>query len=182
MARILIRLSLCLTLFCLLVGSACTNQARPIPEDPSSTTGGDSASEDASDTSNSVAAGTTSTPKITQMQITVGTTVFHATLEGSATAQSFAAKLPLTLDMRDVNANEKFYELPSSLPTDATNPGTIQSGDLMLYGSNGLVLFYKTFSTSYSYTRIGRIDDASGLEAALGARNAQVTFRTMNGH
>ena len=78
--------------------------------------------------------------------------------------------------MVELNGNEKYVELSSSLPTDAANPGTIQNGDLMLYGSSTLVLFYKTFSTSYSYTRLGRIDDVTGLVAALGAGNISVTF------
>src|SRR4051812_40400255 len=98
-----------------------------------------------------------------------------ATVSDNATARVFAAMLPLTLNMTDVNANEKYYELATKLPASASSPGTIQAGDVMLYGSSGLVLFYKTFSTSYSYTRIGKIDDASGLVAALGAGNA-ITF------
>ena len=110
------------------------------------------------------------------MHVTVGSRVFAATLSDNPTARAFAAMLPLTLNMRDVNANEKYDELAKSLPADASNPGTIQAGDVMLYGSSGLVLFYKTFPTSYSYTRIGKIDDASGLAAAVGAGNATVTF------
>ena len=110
------------------------------------------------------------------MRITVGSAVFLATLEDNPTAQAFKGLLPLTLNMTDVNGNEKYYQFADSLPANASNPGTIHAGDVMLYGSNGLVLFYETFSTSYSYTRIGRIDDASGLAAALGTGNVTVTF------
>ena len=78
--------------------------------------------------------------------------------------------------MTELNGNEKYFDFPNNLPTNASNPGTIQTGDVMLYGSNTLVLFYKTFSTSYSYSRIGRIDNSSGLADALGSGNKTVKF------
>lgn len=78
--------------------------------------------------------------------------------------------------MVELNGNEKYVDLPGSLPTSAAKPGTIQAGDLMLYGSSTLVLFYKTFSTSYSYTKLGRIDDVSGLVTALGTGNVRIAF------
>jgi hypothetical protein len=84
--------------------------------------------------------------------------------------------LPLTLEMTELNGNEKYYDLPKRLPADASNPGTIQAGDVMLYGAETLVVFYKTFRTSYSYTRIGKVDDPSGLAAALGPGAVAVTF------
>lgn len=105
------------------------------------------------------------------MKVTIGTVSFTATLATSATAIAFKAMLPLTLNMSDFNNNEKVGSLPGSLTTAASNPGTIHAGDIMLYGSSSLVLFYETFSTSYSYTKIGRIDDVSRLKAALGAGN-----------
>ena len=111
-----------------------------------------------------------------KMRITVGSTVFTATLAENETAKAFRAMLPLSLVMNELNNNEKYAGLSQSLPTAPYSPGTIQSGDLMLYGSGTLVLFYKTFSTSYNYTRIGTLDNPSGLEQALGPGNASVRF------
>ncbi len=111
-----------------------------------------------------------------KLKITVGTNVFTATLYNNATVNAFKTKLPLAIQMQELNGNEKYVDLPDNLPSNASNPGTIQAGDLRLYGSNTLVLFYKTFSTSYNYTPMGRIDDASGLAAALGSGNVTMTF------
>lgn len=49
----------------------------------------------------------------------------------------------------------------------------------MLWGSNGLVLFYETFNTSYSYSKIGYMENASGLKDALGSNNPTVTFEVL---
>lgn len=110
-----------------------------------------------------------------QMQVNIGQTTFTATLDRSAAAQAFKARLPLTLRMTDLHRNEKFADLDRSLFVKATNPGTIRSGDLLLYGSKTVVLFYETFPTSYRYTRVGRIDTPQGLAQALGTGNVTVT-------
>ena len=80
--------------------------------------------------------------------------------------------------MNELNGNEKYHYLSSSLPTAAYQPGTIHAGDLMLYGNNCVVLFYETFNTSYSYTRIGAIDNPSGLASALGSGDVSVRFES----
>ena len=46
----------------------------------------------------------------------------------------------------------------------------------MLFGSNCVVLFYKNFSTGYSYTRIGKLDNPADLEKTLGAGNVRAKF------
>ena len=108
------------------------------------------------------------------IKITVGEKVFTATLLDNTTATALKAMLPLTINMTELNGNEKYFRFSSNLPTSASNPGTINSGDLMLWGSNTLALFYETFSTSYSYTMVGRINNPTGLAAALGTENVTV--------
>ena len=110
------------------------------------------------------------------IQIKIGNKAFTATPEDNATSKAFKAMLPMTIQMTELNGNEKYFRFPVNLPTNASNPGKIQTGDLMIYGQNTLVLFYETFPTSYSYTRLGRINDTAGLVAALGSGDVTVAY------
>ena len=110
------------------------------------------------------------------MWMTVGDRRFAVTLTDDAAARAFAARLPLTLDMSELNGNEKHADLPDALSANASRPGTIRNGDLMLYGTNTVVVFYATFNSSYAYTRLGRVDDPAGLPQALGRRGVRVVF------
>ncbi|HSF53734.1 MAG TPA: cyclophilin-like fold protein [Algoriphagus sp.] len=112
-----------------------------------------------------------------KISIQVGSQSFIATLAENAAATALASMLPLTLEMSDLNRNEKFAQLPENLPTNASNPGGIRNGDLMLWGANTFVIFYESFPTSYPYTRLGKIDDPAGLKAALGSGDVTVTFK-----
>ena len=111
-----------------------------------------------------------------RMWMTVGERRFAITLADTEAARAFAALLPLTLDMEELNGNEKKKELPNSLPTDAHRPGTIRTGDLLLWGARTVVIFYLTFDSPYTYTRLGRVDDPTGLAHALGQRDVRVVF------
>jgi hypothetical protein len=91
-------------------------------------------------------------------------------------SQALVTMLPLTMNMIELNRNEKYYNLPSSLPTNFERVGNINSGDLMLYGSSTLVLFYERLNSGYNYTRLGAVEDASGLVGALGGGNFEVIF------
>lgn len=75
-----------------------------------------------------------------------------------------------------MNGNEKYCYLDDGLPTDSRVPSQIRAGDLILYGADCLVLFYESFSTTYRYTPLGRVEDAPGLADALGSGGVAVSF------
>lgn len=115
-----------------------------------------------------------------KIKLTVGVNTFTASLSNNKTAQAFKNKLPFELKMIELNGNEKYADLNGPIVTNSSNPGKISIGDLMLYGDQTLVVFYKSFSTPYSYTSIGKIDDVAGLAAALGAGNVTIKFELVN--
>ena len=112
---------------------------------------------------------------IEKLKIQVGERKFTATLLDNETVTAFKTLLPLTLEMPDLNNYEKHVDLSKNLPTESSNPKNIDVGDLMIYGSNTLVLFNTSFPTSYSYTKLGKIDDVSDFATAIGS--AIVTFK-----
>lgn len=112
-----------------------------------------------------------------QLKIEAGGQTFTATLLDNPTTRALLDRLPMTISMSELNGNEKYYYLPESLPANSQRPGNIHAGDLMLYGSDCLVLFYESFSSGYSYTRLGTVDDPNGLAAALGSGSVKVIFQ-----
>lgn len=110
------------------------------------------------------------------ISLEIGDVRFVLELADNDTATAFASMLPLQLTMAELNGNEKYANLSESLPANASDPGTIEAGDVMLFGDDCLVVFYKSHSTSYSYTRIGKIADAAGLAAAVGSGSIDARF------
>lgn len=111
-----------------------------------------------------------------KIKIKVNSKTFTATLLDNNSAKAFKQMLPITLSMKELNGDEKYDDLSERLPTNASNPGTTKAGDLMLFGSKTLVIFYKTAATSYSYTKLGKVDNVEGLASALGSGNVTVSF------
>ena len=123
---------------------------------------------------------TPSTTTVGDITLTIGDRIFTATMEQNSTAEAFRALLPLTLEMLELNGNEKYHYLSQSLPTNRTKVGTIHAGDIMLYGDNCVVVFYESFTTTYQYSPIGHITNPEGLKEVLGSGIVTIIFTSKN--
>ncbi len=112
------------------------------------------------------------------LTLTVNGSAFAVTTADSEAARAMAEMLPMTLEMRELNGNEKYAYLSETLPTDSRAVGHIEAGDVMLYGDSCLVVFYESFDTGYSYTPIGHIDDPSGLAETLGGGDVTIEWHS----
>lgn len=113
---------------------------------------------------------------VEKMTLQIGNSTFTATLEDNAAVDAFVEMMsdaPVIIQMSDYSGFEKVGSLGTSLPADDSRT-TTYAGDIVLYNENQIVIFYG--SNSWSYTRIGKIDDLSGWEDALGNGDITVTF------
>ncbi len=111
-----------------------------------------------------------------KMNIAVNDSSFTATLAENAAVDALVDWMeegPITLELSDYADFEKVGPLGRSLPASDSQT-TTQAGDIVLYQSNQIVLFYG--SNSWSYTRLGSIDDLTGWEDALGSGDVTVTL------
>ena len=111
-----------------------------------------------------------------KMNVQVGGSTFTATLEDNAAAEALAERMersPVTIQMSDYAGFEKVGALETGLPAEDSRL-TTQAGDIVLYQGDQIVVFYG--SNTWSYTLLGRIDDLTGWEDALGSGDVTVTF------
>lgn len=100
---------------------------------------------------------------VNKINVTINGTKYVANLEENETVKEFINLLPSEFYMSELNGNEKYIYLDNNLPSNSVSVKHINKGDIMLYGSNCLVIFYKSFDTGYSYTKIGHIDNLNDL-------------------
>lgn len=114
-----------------------------------------------------------------KITLQIGNREFAASLENNETVSTLLKHLPLTIEMEDYSGFKKVGSLGMKLPSNdrqmTTNPG-----DIVLYNGNQIVIFYG--SNSWSYTKIGTIEDLSGWKEALGSQNVSVKFSIKEGN
>lgn len=114
--------------------------------------------------------------EVNEMKISISGTEYTAHFYDTKAAEEFKAMLPITLNMSELNGNEKYIYMDQDFTTASEKVGSIKKGEIMLYGSSCIVLFYDSFNTPYSYTRLGYIDDPDRLEKAVSSGSVTVEF------
>ena len=111
-----------------------------------------------------------------KVNISINGKTFSATLEDNEAANELYEIIKndgLTIGMSDYSGFEKVGSLGRTLTANDKQTKT-KAGDIVLYQSNQIVMFYG--SNSWSYTRLGKIDDLNGWEEALGSGDITAEF------
>ena len=111
-----------------------------------------------------------------KIKLKINNNEYEVLLEDNDTVKDLIKLLPLNINMSELNGNEKYYYLDNSIRSNPSKVDKINTGDIMLYGNDCIVIFYESFNTSYSYTRIGKIVNRSNLKENLGSSNINVLF------
>ncbi|MGN0537943.1 MAG: cyclophilin-like fold protein [Acutalibacteraceae bacterium] len=115
--------------------------------------------------------------QVKTIEIVISGKTYEVELYDNQTAEAFINLLPMSATMQELNGNEKYYYLPETLPSNAKTIGEIKVGDIMLWGDNCLVIFYKNFHTSYRYTKIGTIKNMEEIAAEMSSEEIKVFFQ-----
>lgn len=172
--------------------TACSNEAAQPSEDqqPKSSSSAESFTSSSSKPANAYNSPKSSAPQSSStapktplpeesaknIRVTVGNRTFTATPAENNSVDAFIELMktaPVVINMSDYSGFEKVGSLGTSLPTSNSSI-TANAGDIVLYNGNQIVVFYG--SNSWSYTRLGEIDDLSGWEEALGSGDVTVAF------
>jgi len=112
------------------------------------------------------------------LQMKIGGTAVRVSWENNRSVEALKALCesgPLVIQMSMYGGFEQVGPIGSRLPSDDVQT-TTAAGDIVLYSSNQIVVFYG--SNSWAYTRLGHItdQDAAGMAALLGSGNVTITI------
>lgn len=109
--------------------------------------------------------------------VTIGGTEYAAQLDDTAAAREVAALFPLSVEMKEWAGNKEYYVgLGKTINGTAPAATAITAGDIMLYSSRSLVIFYDNSANTAGYVKLGHISDSKNLKAALDKAGGKVAF------
>lgn len=112
--------------------------------------------------------------KETRIELVINGRTCQIDLVDNPTVTELMMILPDHFTMKDLHHNEKYFDLPASVPSKPERVGKVSKGDVLLYGERTLVIFYEDIPTNYSYTKIGFIQNPQDL-AGIGDGDVIVT-------
>ena len=112
------------------------------------------------------------------VKVKINEDILDVELENNSATQEFIKELEkgnITVNATEYGGFEKVGELGFSLPASDENINT-EPGDIVLYQGDKVSLFYG--SHSWSYTKLGKIDNISSneLKEVLGPGNVTLVF------
>ena len=136
------------------------------------------AAEGGSQEEESAAAETTDNAEEETMKMIIGGTQVNVAWENNDSVRALmdlCREKPLTVEMSMYGGFEQVGSLGRRLPSNDTYT-TTASGDIVLYSSNQIVVFYG--SNSWEYTRLGHITDKdqAGISGLLSGGDVTITI------
>ena len=110
------------------------------------------------------------------IKLKVNDHIFDVELENNSASKELLKKLEtsnVNVNATDYGNFEKVGNLGFSLPANDENINT-EPGDIVLYQGNQISVFYD--SHSWSYTKLGKIQNVSDLKEILGSGDTTLEF------
>ncbi|WP_057511552.1 cyclophilin-like fold protein [Staphylococcus sp. NAM3COL9] len=117
---------------------------------------------------------------MSKVTFTIDSITFSANIFDNVTSQYLLEKLPLSITMHDLNNNEKYHDFNDAFPTNMQEIKHIHKGDIMLYQDSYLVIFYKSFTTTFSYTPVGTITHPDSLDVLNSISDVDITIKSLS--
>ncbi len=109
------------------------------------------------------------------IQLLIGETEVPVTWEDNASVEALKGLRPLTIQMSMYGGFEQVGRIGQSIVSDDEEI-TTDSGDIVLYSGNQIVIFYG--SNSWAYTKLGHADlSRKEMQELLGGGNVEITLR-----
>ena len=99
-----------------------------------------------------------------KIKLIINNKEYTATLIDNETSKDLVNMLPINIEMKELNGNEKYYNFDEKIKSNQVEVKKINKGDIMLFNDNCLVIFYNSLETTYKYTKIGSIDNPNELD------------------
>lgn len=114
-----------------------------------------------------------------RLRVTAAGHTLTATLLDNATARAFAARLPLTLHMKDLFAREMCHNLRKGLPAEEAGTSGYEVGDITYWlpMKSFVIMYRQNGEVISSMQKVGRID--KGVEIFARTGDTDVTFELL---